>query len=132
MTIAVRSVTVGSGELQFGQSGSRGRAEDRRSVGGRSIGHDYPTITKVCGDASSSQIACPPRETLIALAARSLALGHPAFEHLSKSSPCYRQFRALQEGRLSRPETSAPSVPKGAYQLAIRREGDDWRMFLQR
>src|SRR6476660_7025305 len=46
MTIAVRSVTVGSGELQFGQSGSRGRAGDRRSVGGRSIGHDYLTITK--------------------------------------------------------------------------------------
>jgi len=41
MTTGVRSVTVGSGELQFGQSGSRGRAGDRRSVGGRSIGHDY-------------------------------------------------------------------------------------------
>jgi hypothetical protein len=51
------------------------------------------------------RIGCPPRETLIALAARSLALGDPAYEHLSKCSPCYREFRALQEGR------SAPATP---------------------
>jgi hypothetical protein len=54
------------------------------------------------------RIGCPPRETLIALAARALALGDPAYEHLSKCSPCYREFRALQEGRVSRPEAPAP------------------------
>jgi hypothetical protein len=37
MTNGVRSVTVGSGELQVGQSGSRFLVGDRLSAGGRSI-----------------------------------------------------------------------------------------------
>jgi hypothetical protein len=44
------------------------------------------------------RIGCPPRETLVGLARRVQPLGDPAYEHLVKCSPCYREFRALQEG----------------------------------
>jgi hypothetical protein len=40
---------------------------------------------------------CPPRQTLVELAARARAVGDPAYRHLSKCSPCYREFRALQD-----------------------------------
>ena len=43
------------------------------------------------------RIGCPPRETLVGLARRAQPLGDPAYEHLVKCSPCYREFRALQE-----------------------------------
>jgi hypothetical protein len=43
------------------------------------------------------RVGCPPRDELIALAARRLPIGSPGYEHLSKCSPCYREFRALQE-----------------------------------
>lgn len=43
------------------------------------------------------RIGCPPRETLVGLARRVQPLGDPAYEHLVKCSPCYREFRALQE-----------------------------------
>lgn len=42
------------------------------------------------------RIGCPPHETLIALSRKERGLGDPAYEHLSKCSPCYREFRALQ------------------------------------
>ena len=43
------------------------------------------------------RIGCPPRETLIGLARRAQPIGDPAYEHLVKCSPCYREFRALQD-----------------------------------
>ena len=43
------------------------------------------------------RVGCPPRETLVGLARRVQPLGDPAYEHLVKCSPCYREFRALQE-----------------------------------
>ena len=39
---------------------------------------------------------CQSRETLIALASREQPLGDPAYEHLLKCSPCYRDFTALK------------------------------------
>lgn len=42
------------------------------------------------------RVGCPPRETLVGLARRKQPLGDPAYEHLVKCSPCYREFRALQ------------------------------------
>lgn len=45
------------------------------------------------------RIGCPPRETLSGLARRAQPIGDPAYEHLVKCSPCYREFRALQEER---------------------------------
>ena len=43
------------------------------------------------------RIGCPPRDTLVRLARRQQPIGDPAYEHLAKCSPCYREFRALQE-----------------------------------
>ena len=43
------------------------------------------------------RIGCPPRETLVRLARRQHPIGDPAYEHLAKCSPCYREFRSLQE-----------------------------------
>ncbi len=43
-----------------------------------------------------ARIGCPPRETLIELARRARPLGDPGYEHLANCSPCYREFKALQ------------------------------------
>lgn len=40
---------------------------------------------------------CPPREMLVSLSRRELPIGDPAYDHLSKCSPCYQEFRALQQ-----------------------------------
>ncbi len=40
---------------------------------------------------------CPPREMLVSLSRREMPIGDPAYEHLSKCSPCYQEFRALQQ-----------------------------------
>jgi hypothetical protein len=40
---------------------------------------------------------CPPREVLSALARRERPIGDPAWEHLIKCSPCYREVRAIQQ-----------------------------------
>ena len=49
---------------------------------------------------------CPPRQTLVELAARARAVGDPAYRHLSNCSPCYREFRALQDNPTVRNATS--------------------------
>lgn len=43
------------------------------------------------------RIGCPLRDTLIRLARRQQPIGDPAYEHLAKCSPCYREFRELQQ-----------------------------------
>lgn len=43
------------------------------------------------------RVGCPSREELAALAARRLPIDSPGYEHLGKCSPCYREFRALQQ-----------------------------------
>lgn len=40
---------------------------------------------------------CPPRDLLVSLSRRELPIGDPAYDHLSKCSPCYQEFRALQQ-----------------------------------
>jgi hypothetical protein len=40
---------------------------------------------------------CPPRDLLVSLSRRELPIGDPAYEHLSKCSPCYQELRALQQ-----------------------------------
>jgi hypothetical protein len=40
---------------------------------------------------------CPSRELLVSLSRRELPIGDPAYDHLSKCSPCYQEFRALQQ-----------------------------------
>ena len=40
---------------------------------------------------------CPPRELLVSLSRREFPIGDPAYDHLSKCSPCYQEVRALQQ-----------------------------------
>ena len=42
------------------------------------------------------RIGCLSQEALIELSRRELPLGDPAYEHLLKCSPCYREFKALK------------------------------------
>ena len=48
-----------------------------------------------------TRAGCPPRDVLIALARRARPIEDPAYEHLVKCSPCYREFRALQQAGVS-------------------------------
>lgn len=57
------------------------------------------------------RIGCPPRETLSGLARRAQPIGDPAYEHLVKCSPCYREFRALQEEQAERPLARPARTP---------------------
>lgn len=60
-------------------------------------------IDEVLGAANPNpdRVGCPTRETLVALALREQPLSDPAYEHLVKCSPCYREFRALQRSAVS-------------------------------
>ena len=53
-----------------------------------------------------NRAGCPSPDTLIALARRVQPINDPAYEHLVKCSPCYREFRVLQEA-----ETNALPAP---------------------
>ncbi len=44
-----------------------------------------------------ARVGCPPRQTLTALARRAQPIDDPAYEHLVQCSPCYREFRQLQQ-----------------------------------
>src|SRR4051794_13424816 len=59
------------------------------------------------------RIGCPPRDTLVGLARRKQPIGDPAYEHLIKCSPCYREFRALQATA-----AGSPSGPRG-WRIAL-------------
>ena len=64
------------------------------------------------------RIGCPPRDTLVRLARRQQPIGDPAYEHLAKCSPCYREFRALQEAAGARRAAArAQAVPGCSPQL---------------
>src|SRR5437773_379045 len=40
---------------------------------------------------------CPPPDVLRRLARRELPIGDPAYDHLAKCSPCYKELRTLQQ-----------------------------------
>jgi hypothetical protein len=56
---------------------------------------------------------CPPRELLVSLSRRELPINDPAYDHLSKCSPCYQEVRALQQG-----DAAAQSAAERRKQLA--------------
>jgi hypothetical protein len=60
---------------------------------------------------------CPPREMLVSLSRRELPIGDPAYDHLSKCSPCYQEFRALQQ-RDAATRTSVARRKRLAYAAA--------------
>jgi hypothetical protein len=43
------------------------------------------------------RIGCPSADTLVALARRDRPMDDPAYAHLAECSPCYREFRLLQQ-----------------------------------
>ena len=58
-------------------------------------------IDELFGGANPNpaRIGCPEREVLSALSRRERPIDDPAYEHLANCSPCYQEFRVLQEGR---------------------------------
>jgi hypothetical protein len=48
-------------------------------------------------NANPTRLGCPAREVLVALARRERPIDDPAYEHLTRCSPCYLEVRALQE-----------------------------------
>lgn len=58
------------------------------------------------------RIGCPPREVLVGLARRARPLGDPGYEHLAECSPCYREFRALQQGHSGQRDSPDPAPPR--------------------
>lgn len=44
-----------------------------------------------------SRAGCPSHDALAAAASKKLPIGDPTYEHLAKCSPCYREFRRLQQ-----------------------------------
>lgn len=42
---------------------------------------------------------CPPPDVLVALSRREKPLGDPGYLHIVRCSPCFREFRALQQAR---------------------------------
>jgi hypothetical protein len=42
---------------------------------------------------------CPSRDTLAALSRRELPIGDPGYMHIVRCSPCFREFRAMQQAR---------------------------------
>lgn len=55
-------------------------------------------LDEVLGRANPNpdRIGCPPRDTLVELARRTRPMDDPAYQHLLKCSPCYREVRAMQ------------------------------------
>src|SRR5262245_19070694 len=62
-------------------------------------------IDLVLGNANPnpSRVGCPSRDVLIALASRNRPIDDPAYDHLIKCSPCYREVRALQQSSAAKP-----------------------------
>ncbi len=76
---------------------------------------------------------CPPREVLVALSRREKPLGHPGYLHVVRCSPCFREFRALQQarqaqGRLRRNQLLAKAaavvLALGVSWLVLGRQGE--------
>src|SRR5437773_9274442 len=64
-------------------------------------------IDLVLGNANPNpaRAGCPPRDVLTALARRERPIDDPAYDHLIKCSPCYREVRALQQASTARSST---------------------------
>ena len=61
-------------------------------------------LDEVLGHANPNhaRAGCPSRDVLNALARRELPIGDARYEHLLSCSPCYREFRSIQQTRLGR------------------------------
>ena len=69
-----------------------GRPRDDNDV----VGDDVDEVLSHA-NPNPDRVGCPAKETLIALARKALPLDHPAYEHLTRCSPCYVEVRFLQK-----------------------------------
>src|SRR6185436_2200019 len=69
-------------------------------------------IDKVLAQANPNptRAGCPGREVLSALSRKERPIGDPVYEHLLKCSPCYREFRALQQSGAPKRTDPRPRV----------------------
>ena len=67
-----------------------------------------------------ARVGCPPREMLVSLSRRELPIGDPAYDHLSKCSPCYQEFRALQQAEAAVRTAAAAYASRFRFSAAIR------------
>lgn len=69
------------------------------------------------------RVGCPPRESLIELARRQLAVGDPVADHVTRCSPCYREVRAIQQaeriGAAEDPRASRSWWPAAAAAVLV-------------
>src|SRR5687768_15097382 len=68
-------------------------------------------IDKVLGSAypNPERKGCPPHDVLAALAKRERPIGDPGYEHIVSCSPCYREFRSLQQANAVASSRSVPT-----------------------
>src|SRR2546428_12438010 len=57
---------------------------------------EFDEVLRVA-NPNPERVGCPPRDVLIGVSRRERPIGDPAYEHLLKCSPCYREFRSLQQ-----------------------------------
>ena len=48
-------------------------------------------------EPNPDRVGCPSRDALVALSRRERPIGDPAYDHLTRCSPCYLDVRTLQE-----------------------------------
>lgn len=67
------------------------------------------------------RVGCPPAQTLAAIARRDAPMDDPAYVHLTECSPCYREFRTLQQqgGRSSARGLALSSSARWAVAAAL-------------
>ena len=96
-------------------------------------------IDKVLGYANPNpdRVGCPPHDALAALARRERPIGDPGYEHIVNCSPCYREFRSLQQANMFATERLAQTrrrwqvVAAAAVVFALVGVGA-WLLFTQR
>jgi hypothetical protein len=49
------------------------------------------------GNPNPTRTGCPRHDVLVAASRKKLPIGDPAYEHLANCSPCYGEFRKLQQ-----------------------------------
>jgi hypothetical protein len=77
-------------------------------------------IDKVLGSAypNPERVGCPPHDVLAALAKRERPIGDPGYEHIVSCSPCYREFRSLQQANAVASSRSAQTRTRGLVAAA--------------
>ena len=77
------------------------------------------------------RVGCPSRDVLTALARRQRAIGDPGYEHIVNCSPCYREFRSLQQAGSTvplRPQRRVWWLPVAAAAIVVAVVGA-WYLF---